>query len=188
MSKLKIGNMTVHITPDEKGRLPALDMLLYAAEAIRTSDNNYLELPNQEAEKLFEQMFDRFVPPSGPADTVAGEIVRAVNRILYRHWNDGDRIGIGYGKETCNPAARYLRRVCEDTIVEKAVKFLWGLANDDMYEKGTYDLIRAMLHHLSQHPELFVTKSSLNMWDCTDPKEDVDDSADDLPWNDEDDV
>lgn len=28
-----------------------------------------------------------------------------MNRISYRNWNDGDHIGVGYGRETCNPAA-----------------------------------------------------------------------------------
>ena len=28
-----------------------------------------------------------------------------MSRIGYRFYNDGDQLGIGYGKETCNPAA-----------------------------------------------------------------------------------
>ena len=59
-------------------------------------------------EQKFNALFSELVPVTGNADTVAGEIIRAVSRISYRYYNDGDRIGIGYGKETCNPAARYL--------------------------------------------------------------------------------
>ena len=54
-------------------------------------------------------MFEELVPPTGKADTLAGEIVRAICRIGYRNWNDGDHIGVGYGNETCNAAARYLQ-------------------------------------------------------------------------------
>ena len=52
--------------------------------------------------KKLSRMFDEHVPMSGKADTVGGEIVRAISRIGYRWWNDGDHIGVGYGNETCN--------------------------------------------------------------------------------------
>lgn len=37
---------------------------------------------------------DELVPLSGPANTVAGEIVRAICQIGYRWYNGGDRIGV----------------------------------------------------------------------------------------------
>lgn len=57
-----------------------------------------------ETEKKIDAMFERLVPRTGKSGTVAGEIVRAVSRIGYRYWNDGDHLGIGYGREVCNPA------------------------------------------------------------------------------------
>ena len=51
------------------------------------------------AEQKINALFSELVPVSGKADTVAGEIVRAVSRISYRNYNDGDHIGVGYGKE-----------------------------------------------------------------------------------------
>lgn len=62
------------------------------------------------AEKRIEDLFEELVPTSGKADTVAGEIIRAIARISYRNYNDGDHIGVGYGNETCNPPARYLMK------------------------------------------------------------------------------
>ena len=56
----------------------------------------------------FDELFDELVPMSGKADSLAGEIIRAVSRIVYRYYNDGDIVGVGYGNETCNPAARFL--------------------------------------------------------------------------------
>lgn len=44
-------------------------------------------------------LFEELVPSSGKADTVAGEIVRAVSRIGFRSSNDGDHIGVGYGED-----------------------------------------------------------------------------------------
>ena len=54
------------------------------------------------------ELFEELVPGSGKAESLAGELVRAMARIGYRWYNDGDQVGIGYGRETCNPAARFL--------------------------------------------------------------------------------
>ena len=41
-----------------------------------------------EAEKNeWAAMEERLMPPSGKAETVAGEIIRAADRIWYRWWN-----------------------------------------------------------------------------------------------------
>ena len=53
-------------------------------------------------------LFKKLVPSNGPAETVEGEMVRAMNRIIYRCYNDGDVIGRGYGKETVDPSAKWL--------------------------------------------------------------------------------
>lgn len=51
---------------------------------------------------------DALVPDSGKADTVAGELVRAMNRILYRDYNDGDVFYMDYGLETCASSVMYI--------------------------------------------------------------------------------
>ena len=56
-------------------------------------------------EERINKLFKELVPETGKADSLAGELVRAMSRIGYRFYNDGDQLGIGYGKETCNPAA-----------------------------------------------------------------------------------
>ena len=38
-------------------------------------------------------------------ETVGGEIIRAINRLGYRWWNDGDKFFVGYGVETCGSDA-----------------------------------------------------------------------------------
>lgn len=59
-------------------------------------------------EERINKLFKELVPETGKADSLAGELVRAMSRIGYRFYNDGDQLGIGYGKETCNPAGRSL--------------------------------------------------------------------------------
>lgn len=130
-------------------------------------------------DKLHE-LFEKLVPGSGKADTVAGEIVRAVSRIQYRAWNDGDHIGVGYGKETCNPAARYLLEIGEKDMREAVCK-MWGEFSDDRYDEALNELIDATLYYLEKHPELEQTANSVDMWDYFNEDEDRDD------WDDEED-
>lgn len=125
-----------------------------------------------------DELFDELVPANGKCDTVAGEIVRAISRIAYRYWNDGDRLGVGYGKETCNPAGRYLAAKCGGKV-EKAVRSLWGVEWDDLYERGVELLKEVVLEHLDKHPELKTMPNTEDMWDYRNKDEDVDTSYDD---------
>lgn len=60
-------------------------------------------------EKELDVLFDELVPHSGVAETVEGEMVRAIQRVLYRYFNDGDYYFRGYGKQTCAPSVEYLK-------------------------------------------------------------------------------
>lgn len=53
-------------------------------------------------------LFEKLVPSEGPASTVEGEMIRAISRIGYRYFNDGDYFYQGYGCETAGPAHAYL--------------------------------------------------------------------------------
>ena len=117
------------------------------------------------------------VPATGKADTVAGEIIRAVSRIAYRNWNDGDHVGVGYGNETCIPAARYLGEVA-GSHVQQAVIDMWGIADDDRYNVALEALEEAVLDYLDENPELKTTANSEDMLDYIDRLEDRDDSED----------
>lgn len=129
-------------------------------------------------ENKIHALFEELVPASGKADTVAGEIVRAVSRISYRNYNDGDHIGVGYGKETCNPAARYLIERGGQKIAA-AVRAIWGEVVDRYYDTGISILETAVLEYIEQHPELKTTPNSEDMWDYRNKYEDTDDCEDD---------
>ncbi len=111
-----------------------------------------------------EELFDQLVPEIGSAETVAGEIVRAICQIGYRCYNDGDHLGVGYGRETCNPAGRYLAKKCNDMIALLIDK-IWGVEDDYNYDTGLAVLEDAILKYLDQHPELKETKNEEDMWD-----------------------
>lgn len=126
------------------------------------------------SEKKINALFDELVPASGKSDTVAGEIIKAISRIGYRNSNDGDHIGVGYGKETCNPAARYLMAKCNGKIAA-IIRGIWGEENDSDYDAGLEVLGDAVLEYLEQHPELKAAENNEDMWDYRDNNEDVDD-------------
>ena len=87
-----------------------------------------------ENEKRLNVLFEELVPAVGKASSVAGELVRAAMRIAYRSYNDGDHIGVGYGNETCNSAARYLLKY-GSRKVRKCVRSMWGVKDSDAYSK-----------------------------------------------------
>lgn len=124
-----------------------------------------------ETEQRIDALFDRLVPDSGKADTVAGEIVRAICRIRYRCRNDGDHLGIWCGEEEVNSAARYLAAKC-DSRVNSALAAAWGIDNDDAYSKKLEAVEEAVLAYLDAHPELETEANSEDMWDYQGKDED----------------
>nr|DAP32839.1 MAG TPA: hypothetical protein [Caudoviricetes sp.] len=85
-------------------------------------------------EDRINKLFKELVPDTGKADSLAGELVRAMSRIGYRFYNDGDQLGIGYGKETCNPAGRFLGAKGNDKIA-KLTADAWAVYSEEAYKK-----------------------------------------------------
>lgn len=123
-------------------------------------------------EGRLNRLFEELVPETGKSDSMAGELVRATARIGHRFYNDGDCIGVGYGRETCNPAARFLGKHGNSKIAAY-VKALWGLNDDEAYEEILDVLVGAVADYVESHPELRSTETE-DMFDCRNPKEDVD--------------
>ena len=124
-------------------------------------------------EKKLGELFEELVPASGKAPTVAGEIVRAINRISYRNWNDGDHIGVGYGRETCNPAARYLGAKCGEEVAS-LISAIWGIENDKAYDLILGQLEAEVVKYLERNPELKAAENQEDMFDYRNADEDVD--------------
>ena len=102
-----------------------------------------------------EYLFENMVPSSGAADSVAGEYVRAMMRILYRDYNDGDKFFTGYGIETCGSSAEWLHDNGLLEEVESIVEDAYRLEDDDKYTAAITDLAQSVLHYLLNHEELF---------------------------------
>ena len=121
--------------------------------------------------KKLDALFEELVPVSGAAETKAGEIVRAAMRIIYRYWNDGDQIGLGYGNETCNAAARYLRDEWAGTEVSDVVDALWGLPHERVYEISLGVLAEKVVELIESNPELREAKNEDDMLDYSRPED-----------------
>ena len=119
---------------------------------------------NTVAMEKINKMFEDHVPMSGKAETVGGEIVRAICRIGYRWFNDGDQVGVGYGNETCNAAARYLMKKCPDEIGD-AVCGIWGCYSEKVYDAGLNVLEELIVDYLEKNPDVFEEKNEEDMWD-----------------------
>ena len=134
---------------------------------------------NKALSEKMDELFDELVPSMGKADTEAGEIVRAYNRIAYRYFNDGDKLGIGYGKETCNAAGRYIiAHMRESSEIREAILEMWENWSDHQYEQALDRLGWAILDLIDNREEMRNNQTE-DMWDHFDKYEDVDDTEDD---------
>ena len=121
------------------------------------------------------ELFEELVPMVGKADTVAGEIVRATCRIGYRWCNDGDQIGVEYGNETCNCAARYLIMTCDSTVYDVIIRQLWGCRDEQRYDAGLNVLYGKVLAFIDRNPGLKTTENLADMLLYQEPE--------DLEWD-----
>ena len=121
--------------------------------------------------ELNEKLFDELVPDKGAAGNMAGEIVRACYRLGHRWVNDGDRINVGYGRETCNAAARFLEAYIPEEY-RKALTELWSIyLSDELYEKKLFDFCDEMALYVSANLEELKKQPAGDMFDFERPED-----------------
>ena len=119
--------------------------------------------------KRNDVLFDKLVPGSGDSETVEGELIRAINRIIYRWFNDGDYFYQGYGIETAGGAHSFL-------ITSKQIPFdlqstLTSIFNkaegapEDGYERLIKFALEKVVDHVEATPEDEYTKLDRGMFD-----------------------
>jgi len=136
-----------------------------------------------ELEKRNEVLYDKLVPESGAADTIEGEMLRAMNRLIYRYYNDGDKFFEGYGTETAGPAHSYLVNSKSaisadlDRIFSKIVH-----SNDHDYEQGIDAALALILDYVEKHEA--EGYSEPNKEDMFDYESEFEDEEEDDDWDD----
>lgn len=95
--------------------------------------------------KTFEEITELVVPNQGMASNKYGEICRALNRLQYRHYNDGDIFNKGYGVTTCASDAAYLHDcgIPEFKTILEDVPY--GI-DDDTYEATIENMINIFVN------------------------------------------
>lgn len=113
-------------------------------------------------EDPLDYLFQLTVPASGNCDSVGGEIVRAMMRILYRDYNDGDKFFEGYGRETCLPAAAFIMEKLPFTF--DIFADIAATRDDDQYTREIQQCSNAVVNALtSDDIDLFWTPNEEDM-------------------------
>lgn len=134
--------------------------------------------PDEDSSR-FQIAFDELVPPQGKADTQAGELIRAMGRILYRWFNDGDVFYKGYGVETVLPSVAFIYKYGPDDVkelVDDAVEKAQEYGDPNFFEEnGGYEeflnnTAEFVVNYILDNPELLAEE----------PKEDSRDTDNDM--------
>ena len=108
-----------------------------------------------------ELLFDKLVPNSGKADSVAGEMVRAMMRILYRDYNDGDVFYEGYGLETCGSSAEFLMGSDAD-LTDDFKAIVEDQLTDEAYTEAITAISNKLVEFIINNPYLIVENNSID--------------------------
>ena len=149
----------------------------------KVEENNIREFVGGELEKRSDVLFNKLVPSMGASETVEGELIRAINRLIYRFYNDGDYFYKGYGAETAGPAHSFLvnsNQIPFDlqstltSIFNKAID-----APEEGYERLIKFALEKILDHVEATPEDEYTKLDREMFDFESEFEDDEEDYDD---------
>jgi len=126
--------------------------------------------------EYIENLFGIFVPAEGDSDTIGGELVRAICRLNYRWFNDGDLFNVGYGIETCGGAAGFIYCTIEELgrigeCIAYCLEEMSKAFDDDIYEQELEKLVSLVATALSQNKNLFETRATESMFNYELPNE-----------------
>ena len=114
-------------------------------------------------EKRNAALYAKLVPNYDHADTLEGETLRAINRVIYRFYNDGDVWFDGYGCETVGPAVTFLRLYAPIDL-RSDIDASDGADNEE-YEKALAIVLEKILAHVEAQ-----TAYKPNTLDCLECK------------------
>ena len=120
----------------------------------------------------YDALYNQYVPASGACKTLGGEILRAISRIVYRYYNDGDTVMHYYGSD-------YNVLKGADTFLMKYVKGYKSLDNiyEMQYEEEMCGRLKFIMDYLAANPNVFETPNEddfLN-YEVYEPYDDEDD-------------
>ena len=120
---------------------------------------NWGNLPAKQ-DKEFNDWYDMYVPAHGKCDTLGGEIVRAINRLVYRWYNDGDTVD-----RYCGNVYNH-NKACDNFLCERVAGYV-TLRNISEFDFGdaVCKRLKFVYNYLKKNPKLFEVP---NGEDCLD--------------------
>lgn len=134
---------------------------------------------NKADNEFHDAMYDRYVPACGKAKTLGGEILRAINRIIYKFYNDGDTVA--YYR-----SSSYNHSYGAELFLEKKVPGyipMREITGDYKFEEAAHKNLVLIVDYLRKNPALFEVENIEDFLDLS-PEEEWDDE-DDWDWDDE---
>lgn len=129
----------------------------------------------QELDRIENELSDRLIPARGKADTVGGELLRAIERLIYRYYNDGDVLTEGYGIETCMSSYLYLQDTLDriglvkvtddilgsakwsrpecDPMLATLTNLAYDCSENDKYQDALYQLLDLIIKFIYTDPK-----------------------------------
>ena len=137
---------------------------------------------NRADNAFHDAMYDRYVPAYGKCDTLGGEILRAINRIIYKFYNDGDTVS-RYDSSSYNHsygAEKFLYKHVPGYTLMRDIDY------DDIseFEEAACKNLKTVVDYLRDNPALFEVKNSEDFLDLSPFEEWPDDEEE---WEDDED-
>lgn len=104
--------------------------------------------------KKWEYLWDEYVPDEGPAESLGGEIMRAMAKIVHSWSNNGDMaVKYGYHSAKYNyaAAADWFLYSCE---IPRLIK-LTAVFDEKKYGVAVDKNLKTVYNYVVKHPELF---------------------------------
>jgi len=144
------------------------------------------EFVGKELEDRNEPLYDKLVPGQGDAETVEGEMLRAINRIVYRFYNDGDKYFEGYGTETAGPAHSFLVNA-NHPLKSAMVKLFDEPSGDNSYERMLKDVLDMILDYIESRQGKYTKNTLGGMFNYEPEFEEEEEDDDDYDYYDDED-
>lgn len=143
--------------------------------------NNWGGLNNDD-NAFHDAMWDRYVPACGKAATLGGEILRAIGRIIYKFYNDGDTVARYYSSSYNHSwgAEKFLSKHVPSYYIMRDI-------TDDMdFEDAACRNLKRVVDYLRENPQLFEVENYEDFLDLSPYEEWPDEDEDYDEWEDED--
>lgn len=144
---------------------------------------------NVQDNKWNDAMWGEHVPACGKSKCLGGEILRAINRIVYKFYNDGDTVARYYSSSYNHSygAEKFLMRYVPSYVPMRNISYYDSLVFEDALCRN----LKRVIDYLRENPCLFEKENTEDFLDLS-PKEDWPDYLNDEDdewdeWNDDED-